>query len=218
MRQLQDTGPTAGRRERTKERNRAAIVQAAREVFAEIGYDAATVRDIVRRTSLATGTFYNYFPDKQSVLAAIVEEAAARGRPRLHAAREQARSLPEFIELGFRTYFELLAEDPLLLEVASRNAGALRTTGLDETGFGLGVDELRTDLAAAIERGYLPPLDVDYMTTAMAAVGVEVAFQMAERDPVDVDGATAFTTTLFLGAIDRMAAKTHAQPPEGDDR
>ncbi|MFW6087033.1 MAG: TetR/AcrR family transcriptional regulator [Myxococcota bacterium] len=218
MRQFQDTGPTGGRRERTKERNRAAIVQAAREVFAEIGYDAATVRDIVRRTSLATGTFYNYFPDKQSVLGAIVEEATARGRPRLHAARQQARALPEFVELGFRTYFELLAEDPLLLEIASRNAGALRATGLDETGFGLGVDELRADLAEAIDRGYLPPLDVDYMTAAMTAVGVEVAFRMAERDPVDVDGATAFTTTLFLGAIDRMAAEAHAQPPEGDDR
>jgi len=55
----------ASKRERTKASNRAAILEAARDVFAELGYDAATVRDIVRRTDLASGTFYNYFPDKE---------------------------------------------------------------------------------------------------------------------------------------------------------
>src|SRR5439155_26452791 len=52
-----------GRREATKQANRPAILDAARDVFAQLGYGAATVRDIVRRTDLATGTFYNYFPD-----------------------------------------------------------------------------------------------------------------------------------------------------------
>src|ERR1019366_10095935 len=51
-----------GRREQTKAQNRATILHAAREVFAELGYDAAGVRDISRRTDLASGTFYNYFP------------------------------------------------------------------------------------------------------------------------------------------------------------
>ena len=79
-----------GPREATKAANRAAILRAAREVFADIGYGAATVRDIVRRTDLATGTFYNYFPDKESVLRALVDEIAERGaapRPRRRGAR-----------------------------------------------------------------------------------------------------------------------------------
>ena len=50
----------AGRRARTKARNREAILAAARQVFAELGYEAASVRDIIRRTDLASGTFYNY--------------------------------------------------------------------------------------------------------------------------------------------------------------
>ena len=56
--------PVAGKREATKAANRAAILAAARVVFADIGFGAASVRDIIRRTDLATGTFYNYFPDK----------------------------------------------------------------------------------------------------------------------------------------------------------
>ena len=35
-----------GKRERTKQANRAAILEAARDVFAEIGYGAASVRDV----------------------------------------------------------------------------------------------------------------------------------------------------------------------------
>ena len=49
----------AGRREQNKAENRTALIKAARAVFAEMGYGAASVRDIVRRTDLASGTFYN---------------------------------------------------------------------------------------------------------------------------------------------------------------
>ena len=50
-----------GRREQSKLANRQAILDAAREVFGEIGFEAATVRDIIRRTSLSVGAFYNYY-------------------------------------------------------------------------------------------------------------------------------------------------------------
>src|SRR6185436_1007303 len=54
-----------GKREQTKVQNRQAILDAARDVFGEKGYEAATVRDIIRRTGLAAGTFYNYYRSKE---------------------------------------------------------------------------------------------------------------------------------------------------------
>ncbi|MES1201591.1 MAG: TetR family transcriptional regulator, partial [Pseudomonadota bacterium] len=45
------------KRERSKAANRHAILTAARRVFADLGYDATTVRDIIRGTDLASGTF-----------------------------------------------------------------------------------------------------------------------------------------------------------------
>ena len=54
-----------GRREQTKAANRAAILEAARATFGEIGYGAASVRDIIRATDLAAGTLHNYFPDHE---------------------------------------------------------------------------------------------------------------------------------------------------------
>jgi AcrR family transcriptional regulator len=59
------TAVASGKRAQLKAENRATILDAAREVLAELGYDAAGVSDVIRRTELASGTFYNYFPDKE---------------------------------------------------------------------------------------------------------------------------------------------------------
>ena len=56
------------RRDLTKAQNRDTILAAARSVFAEMGFAAASVRDIIRATPLASGTFYNYFKSKEEVV------------------------------------------------------------------------------------------------------------------------------------------------------
>ena len=76
-----------GKREQTKKNSRSAILEAARGVFAKLGYGATTVRDIIRATDLASGTFYNYFKSKEEVFEAIQDETALRVRPRLRAER-----------------------------------------------------------------------------------------------------------------------------------
>src|ERR687893_1220371 len=106
------TAPLAGKREQTKQANRGAILDAAREVFAEMGYGAASVRDIVRATDLAAGTFYNYFPDKEAVFRALLEESAERVRERTRDGRAGARTLEEFVRGGYRAYFQAVADDP----------------------------------------------------------------------------------------------------------
>ena len=105
------TDAPPGRRERTKQANRAAILDAARDVFSEIGYGAATVRDIIRRTDLAAGTFYNYFPDKEAVFRGLIDDAALRARERVRAPRKTATTFEEFVRGGFQAYFEFAAED-----------------------------------------------------------------------------------------------------------
>jgi AcrR family transcriptional regulator len=188
------------KREQTKAANRAAILEAARRVFSQIGYGAATVRDIVRETDLATGTFYNYFPDKESVLHALLDEAAAEIRSRVRESRKSARTLEEFVGDGFRAYYAYLVEDPQTFEMLRRNAGTIRSM-FDEPTVGAGVQELREDLAAGIRSGLLPDHDVDYMAAAMVGAGFEVAVRMLGREPPDVDGAVEFVTAIFLAGL-----------------
>jgi AcrR family transcriptional regulator len=194
-----------GRRERTKAANRAAILDGARQVFAERGYDGSAVRDIVARTELAPGTFYNYFPDKESIFRALVEESIAVVRERLREARRDARDIEEFVGGAYHAYFSAMAADPVMFQLMRRNAGTIRAM-LDDPVLAAGVGELLEDLEAAIERGELPPLDARYMARAMAGAGLEIAMEMFERDGApDVEGAAAFATALFLGGIERMA-------------
>jgi AcrR family transcriptional regulator len=204
-------GAVNGKRERTKTQNRAAILAAARRVFAELGYDAAGVRDVIRRTNLASGTFYNYFPDKEAVFRAIVDESAQEIRRRLREARTGASTLEEFVGDAYRAWFEFLVEDELMFELMQRNAGPIRSLFGDPI-LGAGVQELLEDLREAIARGDLPLHDADYMAGAMAGAALELGVRMAERTPADVEGAARFATELFLGGIERMSLSQLERP------
>jgi AcrR family transcriptional regulator len=189
-----------GRREQTKAANRAAILDAAREVFAEQGYEAASVRDIVRRTDLASGTFYNYFPDKDAIFVALIEETGEEARRRVREARRSARTASEFVEGGYRAFFEFIVSEPQRFTFMRRNLETM-TNRFGGSVLPAGTEELAEDLRTAIEAGHLPPVDVDYCAGAMVAVGLELGARLAERTPPDVEGATRFASTLFLGAL-----------------
>jgi AcrR family transcriptional regulator len=186
-----------GRRERTKAANRAALLEAARDAFGELGFEATGVRDIVRRTDLASGTFYNYFDDKESIFRAVVEATGAEARRRVRAARTAAGGFAEFVEAGYRAYFSFIVEDPATFAFMRRNA--LGAVGIEDV-LPLGAEELSEDLAAVPD---LPELDLDYCAHAMVAVGVELGARMAAREPPDVEGATRFATDLFLSGVAR---------------
>src|SRR5580692_7358743 len=102
--------PAGNRRELTKLQNRQVILTAARQVFAEIGFGAATVRDIIRATPLASGTFYNYFKSKEEVYQALRDDEALAVRPRLRQARAAATTAEEFFSASFRAFFQFVAE------------------------------------------------------------------------------------------------------------
>jgi len=68
------TAPTS-RRERERLMRRTAILAAAREVFAEHGYEKATIDEIAERAEFGKGTLYNYFQDgKEGILFAVLDE------------------------------------------------------------------------------------------------------------------------------------------------
>ncbi|CAB4861878.1 unannotated protein [freshwater metagenome] len=191
------TQAVAGRRAEKKIANRTAILQAAREIFAQEGFDGATVRDIVRGSGLASGTFYNYFPDKESVLREILDETTGEIRARVHVARSSATTAEGFVCDGFRAYFEYLAGEATTLALMSRNAGVIRAL-FDEPAIGAGVAQLRRDLDAGVKAGMLAPHDTALMAAAMVGAGVEIVIHLAQSEFPDVDGAVGLLTAVFV--------------------
>lgn len=66
--------PELSRRERKKVDTRRRIFEAAVSLFREKGFEATTVDEITERADVGRGTFFNYFPKKESVLAWLSEE------------------------------------------------------------------------------------------------------------------------------------------------
>jgi AcrR family transcriptional regulator len=196
----------AGRREERKARNRAKLLAAARRVFAEKGLGEATARDIVRETDLATGTFYNYFRDKEDVFVALLEEFEGRVREAtLSIRRDLSLTIEQRVEHGARAFFDVVAEEPELFCVLRRNAGAVAMLPAENL-FPAGMDEFSEDLDQWSEEGGLPGVDLDYLSAAIAGAAMQVASRMVERDPPDPAGATRFMTIMVLAAIQTLAS------------
>jgi AcrR family transcriptional regulator len=189
-----------GKREQTKAQNRLAILEAARYVFAELGYGATTVRDIIRATPLASGTFYNYFRSKEEIFQAIQDESALQIRPRLREERAKAETVEAFISGTFQTFFEYVADDRQSFRAIRRNTEALRVR-MDTPEIIAGFEELREDIETAIDKGLFPPVDADFLMAAIVGVAFELAERMLGRDDSDPASVAAFATALFLGGI-----------------
>ncbi|WP_430421437.1 TetR/AcrR family transcriptional regulator [Phenylobacterium sp.] len=191
----------AGKREQTKVQNRQAILDAAREVFGELGYEAATVRDIIRRTGLAAGTFYNYYRSKEEVFAALADDGARRFAPILKALRNKGGPLDGFVREAIVAYFEFMADEHVSW-MARRPAGEAQPHIQGETPEMAAVfNEVKDALEHAITEGRGPLGDTEYMTAACIGVAREVCDKMLMRRPIDTAAAADFTVEMILGGL-----------------
>jgi AcrR family transcriptional regulator len=61
----------------TKSATRQRILDMAKTLFAQQGFEATTTRDIAQASQIAVGTLFNYFPTKESIVECLVSEAWA---------------------------------------------------------------------------------------------------------------------------------------------
>ena len=194
-----------GKRARAKEANRRAILEAARVVFARIGYEATNIRDIIRETDLASGTFYNYFKSKEEVFEAIANDSVQRFRPLLQQVREEADDLESYLFAAYGAYFNFLAEDNNQAIAEGMPHMSLIGVRIDTPEMEAVSDEIRNDLEIVLDRIGLNHLDVDYVTAAAIGIARELGDHMLKRRPVDAAGATEFSTKLMLAGIETLA-------------
>ncbi|MBS0517328.1 MAG: TetR/AcrR family transcriptional regulator [Proteobacteria bacterium] len=200
---MRATRERSGRREQNKAENRAALLKAARSVFAEIGYGAAGVRDIVRRTDLASGTFYNYFKDKDEIFAAVVAEMTVELLRRHREGRAKARTAEEFFRNHISVYMNFVAEDPEILAFGRQNVTPIRMLMEKPELQGM-ARQLHDDVGAAIAHGILPDVDIQLLVAALAGVVFEISVVMVSRDPVNPAEAVEFATRLMMGGLGNL--------------
>ena len=215
--------PTLSRRDRERLARRRAMLDAALSVFAEKGYEGATLDEIAERAEFGKGTLYNYFPDgKESILFALLDEmfdgmaALVRdhfaemegdGRStRDHFRDFIARLLHHFTD-NHETFFLLIKEAQRLM-LSEHGHGPSLHRRRDRA-----MGELVRPIERAIEAGELrpfPPIVVAHMlmgnikgylmyASPMPECDVEPGAEFASLD----EAADFITTILFDGLLPR---------------
>ncbi len=88
--------PTQARAWETQQR----FVEAAARVFARHGYSAGTTNRIAEEAGASVGSLYQYFPNKDAVLVALVRQHIADGADVVTSALADVASLPIVDQLG----------------------------------------------------------------------------------------------------------------------
>jgi AcrR family transcriptional regulator len=189
-----------GKREQTKAANRRAILDAARQVFAELGYETASVRDIIRRTELSVGAFYNYYRSKEEVYEALSDDGAKRFRPILQAQYEKANDFESYIRAAIEAYYNFLVAELAVMH-APRHGERHPHIRLETPEMGAVFEQVKRSVSDVLERGHGPQVDIDYLAAACIATARSVGDLMLERRPIDVPAAVEFTVQMILGGL-----------------
>ncbi len=105
------------RRQREFEARRGAILDAARQVIADLGVENATMEEIASSADYTRRTVYSYFQNRDEVLLTIlVEDLAARWQEQQTAMAGEETGLAELLAWG-RIFLNYLVQNPHSLEL-----------------------------------------------------------------------------------------------------
>ncbi|WP_284358797.1 TetR/AcrR family transcriptional regulator [Candidatus Phycosocius spiralis] len=196
------------KREATKLANRAAILAAGQQIFAELGYEATCVRDIIRRTSLASGTFYNYFKSKEEVFHALHDDGVTRFKPLLRAARKQAGDdFKAFLISAFAAYFHFLIQN----QPTTRDAVDVpkwTKVRFDTPESHALFDELKADIISFATQFHLIHVDPELLTAACIGIAQEIGDRLLRGRIDDPKEAAQFAAHFVIGGAHFIQSQT----------
>jgi AcrR family transcriptional regulator len=100
------------RREREKESLRQEILDAARELFAEQGYESVSMRKIAERIEYSPTTIYLYFNDKDELLFSLCQETFSKLVKYIETISDAQSGPVEKLKMGLRAYVDFGLQYP----------------------------------------------------------------------------------------------------------
>ncbi|TLF75411.1 TetR/AcrR family transcriptional regulator [Nocardia cyriacigeorgica] len=184
---------------------KSAIIDAARKLFVERGYDETSVDDIARESNVSKGAVYHHFPDKQQIFADVYRDATAAVTTKV--AEEVAGTTADSwdrVEVAARAAIQAYAGDAdtlALLRQVTRVLGDERTKQL-ESELALPLIRGLLDEMAAI--GQLRSFDTDIAAQLAFRVLCEASLIVAAAD--DPESAARESETVMLRMLEGLRA------------
>ena len=145
------------------------LLEAAENVFAELGYHEASIVKITEAAGVAQGTFYLYFSSKQEIFEELVRDLNRRVRHAMATGAERGRTRREAELLGFRGYFEFTAEHAALYRII-RQAEFVSPQTLHDHYQAIASGYVAA-LESAMDRGEVARMDPEVLAWALMGMG-----------------------------------------------
>ena len=151
------------------ERTRRKLLEAAEQVFADLGYHDASIVKITEAAGVGQGTFYLYFTSKQAVIDEVVLDLNARVRHAMTEASAGGRTRAERELLGFGAFFRFTAEHPALYRIV-RQAEFVSPETL-QLHYERLTEGYVQGLQAAMDAGEVEPGDPEVLAWSLMGIG-----------------------------------------------
>lgn len=145
-----------------KEKTKVKILQSAVDLIIEKGFDNASLREMAKNAGVSNPTIYNYFPSKEKLLYAYIEQKHKEAVTIIQEIEEfHTYTLREQLQTLIETELELYLEDrEFIIQIADMvfHSSGFKVSALYETN-GLFIDTVEEMLSIAIEAGEIqePP-------------------------------------------------------------
>ncbi|MGH2986309.1 MAG: TetR/AcrR family transcriptional regulator [Solirubrobacterales bacterium] len=161
---------------------RAALIGAARRLFAERGYADVGTEEIVREAGVTRGALYHHFDGKRELLRAVYEQIESEIAQELAERAVPGASVLETLRLGADRFLDRCLE-PEVQRIALLDAPAvLGWEQWREIGARYGLGLIAGLLEAGIEAGEIRRQPVDPLAHALLGALDEVAMLVARAD------------------------------------
>ena len=111
---MKEFGEILGKREFHKQKVRERILQESLILFTDNGFEKTTVSDIVENCDIARGTFYNYFPDMNTLFDALINELNQKIIESIQHTRKTTSNLYDYLYGTFKSYFDLISSNQMI--------------------------------------------------------------------------------------------------------
>lgn len=192
----------------TKEKTKIKILQAAVDLIIEKGFENASLREMAKNAGVSNPTIYNYFPSKEKLLYAYIEQKHKESILRLQKIEDfHTYTLREQVQTLIETELELYLEDrEFIIQIADMvfHSSGLKIGKLYETN-ALFVETIEEMLDIAIEaeeipeppfKEHLPRLFWDYYIMVIA-YWVKDDSEMFENTTQFIDHSLALAETVL---------------------
>ena len=181
---------------------RAAVVAAARALFAERGYAAVGTEEIVRRAGVTRGALYHHFAGKRELLEAVYEQIEGEITEAIAAGALSGPDPIEALRGGAGAFLDHCLEPEVQRIVLLDAPAVLGWERWREIGAKYGLGLVEAALAAAMESGAIQRQPVRPLAHVLMGALDEAAMVVARAD--DPRAARAEMEAVLGGLLDGL--------------